>query len=678
MTVSIGIHIQEHSLNIVGISPEGKIIETRVIPLEPYNTREQKYIQIVRLLKALEKEYKKEVVRFCFALPQNQVSHFKSWFPFREKFKLIKTLPFEIEDHSPFQPEKVFFDSRVSLCPRENKHAVLCFLTPRETVQEFNEMIKGTKIIPYLLSAEGAVLATLLEGLNPSPEGVGSAVYIYLGWTQSPALLFHEGRLETLSHLSWGFQPIVEAMKKTYRLNTEQAKAQFAEKAFVLMEREGATREQVFFSSLIKKEVNRFVEKFRFLQISMETETELKFQKVFLIGPGSLIKNLPAFLSRTLPLPFARLKTLSGFPEWNPEDRHKQNLLVPLGLAVEGLRRPPYSGLNLLRSLNEKKTLNFQNKWKQTFTAVGLSFAVLTGYALIKNRESRRLAENVHSVFMNYGQKIAFLRPSKIHEEAVEDFLKKKELEQNSKKLLEETLSRPNPLDYMKTLASLLKAEPEWNLKITALKIKGRAIDIKGTVNGAYLKVFKTRLQTLAENNILKEKPLRGKKFPARTPKLGLSAKTGTTVSISSLKSPLSPSLKDKAQTPAEQMGGSSPNNEKKMTEKDRKQKPPENQEQASPNNEKKMTGKGESASADPSARAMKTKISPHRLSGKNEETEKTKTAGEGKKATEETTPPEGITETALSITNDPESSGDSGLTDRPFDFSFKARRGRP
>ena len=669
MTVSIGIHIGEHSLNIAGISADGKIIETRVIPLEPYNTREQKYIQIVRLLKALEKEHKKEAARFCFALPQSQVSCFKSWFPFREKFKLIKTLPFEIEDHSPFQPEKIFFDSRVSLHPRENRHAVLCFLTPKETVQEFNEMIKGTKITPYLLSAEGAVLATLLEGLNPSAEGVGSAVYIYLGWAQSPILLFNEGRLETLSYLPWGFQPVVEAMKKTYKLNTEQAKTQFAEKAFVLMEREGATREQVFFSSLIKKEVDRFIEKFRFLQISIETETELKFQKVFLTGPGSLIKNLPAFLSRALPLPFARLRTLPGFPEWSPEDLSKQDLLIPLSLAVEGLRRPPYSGLNLLRSLNEKKTLSFQKKWKQTLTAIGISFVVLTGYALIKNRESRRLAESVHSVFMSYGKKIAFLKPSKIHEESVEDFLKKKELEQSSKKLLEETLSKPNPLDYMKTLVHLLKAEPEWNLKITALKIKGRTVDIKGTVNGAHLKTFKNRLQTLAENNILKEPPERGRGpqiqttpekersgktsnkegAPSKkTSKPGFPPKSGGALSISALsKTPLSPLSAGGAQSPLKNTG-------KPLSE-------------SSPGGEKK--GAGEAAGL--SARGMKAQLlPPPRPSGKNESAETAKIITRGKKSGKETVPP--------SLTNDSESAEISDSADRPFAFSFKVRPGGP
>ena len=104
------------------------------------------------------------------------------------------------------------------------------------------------------------------------------------------------------------------------------------------------------------------------------------------------------------------------------------------------------------------------------------------------------------------GKKIAFLRSSKIHEGTVEDFLKKKELEKSNKNLLEGKLSQTTPLDHLKTLTDILKAPPEWELKITALKIKGRDIDIQGKIEKSFYEVFKTRLQSLAENNILKEK----------------------------------------------------------------------------------------------------------------------------------------------------------------------------
>ena len=508
MTTSIGIHIQEHNINIVEVSLNGTINKTHIIPLEPYDTQEQKHIQIAQQLRSLAKEHKKEAARFCFALPQNQVSFFKTQFPFREKFKLIKTLPFEIEDQSPFPSNRVFFDSRVSLKSRNNKYSVLCFLTPRERVQEYNEVIKDSKITPWLISAEGPALATLLEGLNPSPENAGSAVYIYLGWSESLALFFHEGNLETLSHISWGFQPVVEAMKKTYKLNTENAKKQFSEKAFILMEQKGFTKEQIFFSSLIKKEVGQLIEKLRFLQLSMETDTELKFQKVLLMGPGAVIKNLPSFLSRTFSIPFLRLKAVPQFPNWELNDYSNQTFLIPLGLALEGLRRPPYSGLNLMKSLNERKFLNFQKQWKKTLIAVGISFAVLTAYALIKNRESRQLADHIHSVFMTYGEKIAFLRSSKIHEEAVEDFLSKKESERNNKKQLESKLSKITPLDHLKTLTDILKPPSEWELKITALKIKKRMIDIEGKIHPSFHETLTDRLQSLAEANTLKKKEL--------------------------------------------------------------------------------------------------------------------------------------------------------------------------
>ena len=516
---SIGIHIQERVLSIVEVSLKGEIKNGYEIPLQPCETKEQRDIQTVRHLRDLMKKYEKETARFCFALPQSRVSHFKTLLPFKEKFKLMKTIPFEIEDQSPFQSDQVFFDTRIPLKPKAGKYPVFCFMTPKKTVLEHSSLIKETKISPYLISCEGTALTTLLEGLNPRPENAGSALYMYLSYRESLALFFHEGNLESLSSIPWGIEPILKEMEGAYKLSGETAKQQFMEKAFILTEQKGFTKEQVFFSSLIKKQVSALIEKFKFLQLSMETETELKFQKAILMGPGAVIKNLPAFLSRQLSTPFSRLKGLPEFPNWNLEEEgSRQDLLIPLGLTLEGLRRPPHNGLNFMRTLKEKKILVFQEKWKNALTAIGIVFVLSTVYGFIRNKESQTLTERAHSLFLNYGKKIAFLRGDKLQPEEVEAFLQKKDLEINHKKLLEEKLSRSTPLDHLKTLTGLLKADPEWNLKITSLKIKGRAVQIQGQVNGNFQNTLKTRLETMAENSSVKKSEVRKKKEPDSKP----------------------------------------------------------------------------------------------------------------------------------------------------------------
>ena len=97
--ISIGIHIQKHSVRVAELFLKGSSLEQGAVyeyPLDPSLTEEQKQIQISEQLRPFKERYKGEVFRFCYGLPQSQNTCFHNIFPFREKFKIIKTLPFEI------------------------------------------------------------------------------------------------------------------------------------------------------------------------------------------------------------------------------------------------------------------------------------------------------------------------------------------------------------------------------------------------------------------------------------------------------------------------------------------------------------------------------------------------------------------------------------------------------
>ena len=502
--ISIGIHIQEHSLNVAEVSQKGQVLKTYAIPLAPYQVLAQKQIQVIEELEKLQKKYQKETVRFCFALPQNETSYISTLLPFKDKFKLIKTLPFEIEDRSPFQAENLFFDSRVSIKEKQGKNHILCFLAPKETVEDFLQLIKKAKIHPYLLSTDGVALATLLEDLSVNSEGK-TTTYLYLGWEESLCLFFNQGVLESLIPFNWGYKPIVTKMEVTYKLTTEEAKKQFAEKSFLLTDTQGFTKEQTFFSSLVKKEITPLIEKLKFLQLSIETKTELKFENIYFLGPGSIIKNLPSFFSKEFSLPFYRLKKISQQAEPLESFSHYSHS-VALGLAFEGLKKPPYSGLNFLRSLGEKKFFLLQKKGRQFLINLGLLFLILTTYSLIKNKESKNLADQIHDIFTSYSEKIALLKYSDISVESVQKFLHKKETKQKNYKLLKNKLNQVNALDHLKSISFILKNNPSWDLKITSLKIKNQKVSINGQIKEPFLENLKTKLKTIAKDSLIKTK----------------------------------------------------------------------------------------------------------------------------------------------------------------------------
>ena len=292
--LSIGIHITESSVHFAELSLEGpkpKLESFEEHFFEDQDIEEEKVLFIVRHIEKIEEKHKGKTLRFCYGLSQNSVTSFLVKFPFKEKFKILKTIPFEIEDKSPFRPDKVFFDARICKIKDQNKSSALCFVTPEENVNEFLEFSSKLKKPPYLLSCSASALANLLESWNKPLSQIQNpryhSIYIYLGVENSQILFYKEGYLEHISVLDWTMVGIVKEMEKMYKLTAEKAWEEFFEKSFILTLEKGFTKEQIFFSNLIKKKISLLIPKLQLFKISLETEQKIKIEEAVLFGPGS-------------------------------------------------------------------------------------------------------------------------------------------------------------------------------------------------------------------------------------------------------------------------------------------------------------------------------------------------------------------------------------------------------
>ena len=209
--VSIGIHISQDSVCFAELSLEGvkpKLNSFYEHFFESQISQKEKILFISRQLEKIEHKYKGKALRFCYGLSQNLVTSFPIQFPFKEKFKILKTLPYEIEEKSPFHPDKIFFDARICKTKDENKSSVLCFVTSEENVNEFLVLSGKLKKTPYLLSCEGSALANLLELWNKPLSQIQNprthSTYIYLGEKNSLILFYKEGHLAHISVFGLG------------------------------------------------------------------------------------------------------------------------------------------------------------------------------------------------------------------------------------------------------------------------------------------------------------------------------------------------------------------------------------------------------------------------------------------------------------------------------------------
>jgi len=287
-----------------------------------------------------------------------------------------------------------------------------------------------------------------------------------------------------------------------FQLDQVQASKSVFEKAFILTSQKGFSRDQIFFSDLIKTEIASLIHEIKLLKISLETKNKISYNDNKILGPVSVIKNLSAYLSTEMNTRFSRIKKLNNLDTFDLSVANNQNLIVPLGLALESLKRPPYEGINLLSSLNPQKSQLFPKKWRsvtQVFIVILLIFSV---YVFLRNQVGQRLSDQIQDIFVNYGNQIAFIKKSKITRDEVKKYLKNKEALVTAESLIQSKVSHPSAMDHLTTLTQTLDPKPSWNLKMTYLKIKGQSVILKGNIHQDFILLFKQKLQTISREKI--------------------------------------------------------------------------------------------------------------------------------------------------------------------------------
>lgn len=521
--VSIGIYISKKSVCFAELSLEGTKPSLSVVDeyfFKNQASQEEKDHFILSHFEKIKHKYKGQTLRFCYGLSQNVVTSFSIHFPFKEKFKILKTLPFEVETQSPFSPDKSFFDTRICKIQDQQKSQTICFVTPEDNVKDFLKWESQFKTNPYLLSCEGAALANLLElwnkPLSQPQNSMSHSVYLYLGEQNSQILFYQEGYLAQVFILDWSTADIIKKMEDTYKLTAKQAWEEFFSKSFILTEVKGFTKEQVLFSNIIKTQLQLLVPKLKLFKISFETNQKIPLEEIVVFGPGSVIKNLTAFLTAELSIKTSRLKNLPEYPHLG--GNNKPASLVAFGLALEGLKSSPYKGLNFLQSLQKKELSLFPKQGVKLAITALVCFVILTAYTILRKRESFKVLNKAKTVFLNYGTKITRLKKNQIDHSSIHSFLNKNKNITDNEQTVKSKLNKPNPMDHLQLITQKISDAEKGNLNIHYLKLTGQAVEIKGSVNQSFLPNLKSQLTSLAKENLSED--LKGHKAATKQKEL--------------------------------------------------------------------------------------------------------------------------------------------------------------
>ncbi len=535
--IFIGIDLSVFAFKAVAIKTTGRsftVLDTHFFSFPSSADKEKRDLLIVGHLKTLKDLYKNQEVKYIFCFPQNEISTCRLTFPFKERYKITKSLPFEMEDQSLFDYKKLISDFKI-IKSTENKTDILVFSLFREKILNLLHQMESVGIEPFIFTCSASAFANLFEEKREArflskkqdtPEKTSQdttsssatqktpcEIYLKLGHAYSVAFVFNNNCLHNVYHFEWGVSYCIKRIALKYEISFSAAQDQFCEKAFVLTSKRGYTGSQIAFSGLIQEEFEHLIHKVNLLFLQLDGEINWQCKKIIICGGGAQVRNLQAFLSLKWNIPVVRAEQAISFASWNfrNNEQHQNNFITALGAAMEGLKGIRRPAINFLR---EEFAVKFNlsgllsTRGRQLLVTGGVCFLLFFCYTYIRDRQSQKLSTHIHQVFEKNARRIMQFRRGLVTSSKVSSFLnKKKHLIKNTQ--LTSVLSGiPSALDSMKDISIVIRKKPSWNLKIKTLVVKNKNIQISGAISNSYLKKLENNLQVVAQKGTFKSLPL--------------------------------------------------------------------------------------------------------------------------------------------------------------------------
>ena len=490
------------------------LIDQGFYPLSLELNENQRKIEISTHLKSIVEKYPQHSYSYSFSIPQNQISVHNLSFPFRERFKIKRSLPFEIEENIPFSMENILYSPKFAYTQGGQTY-ILTYVTPQVWVEEFLQFIKKT-ISPSYLIPRSAALANIFENFMHAPpqwkDGVQpDQLKIYLSYENSMALVLSQKRVILDSQINWNLQSCIEEISSKYRRNLDQSLEFFFQNAFITHE-EGT--HLVPLLTTIKKSISDLKHQIQLLYLHLKGMGFESIKEIHILGPGGQIQNLTTHLFEVFKTP------VHVFDQHPSYTSIKPSHFIALGTALSGLQKPKNPPVNLMDHFKNTSAslIQISEKRKKLFQICAAVFFSLMVYSGFRNYQSERLLDHVSETFSQYSRKIAGLRTRSISIENVEKFIQQKQKSSRMTQIYDSIPSSLSPMEFLKTLSLSILDADEWNLEVSQFEINKNKVSLQGFISKNYFEDLKTQLKTLSSNNTLVEENMEGSSLFQETP----------------------------------------------------------------------------------------------------------------------------------------------------------------
>jgi general secretion pathway protein L len=496
--ISVGIDIGRASVKVAEAETIARAFVIKrflEFPISQDPNKDKK-IEIIDILRNLIPQYNADSTRFVFAVRQEDVSLRLKQFPFRERHKILRAVPFEVEDEIPFSQSDAIFEAKTIRF--EGRAAdVLAMACPKDRVRDVIQIAHDGGAHPAAISLETAALANFFENWDAPPveivplsadiigaqDRIGELV-LDIGNSSTKCLFFDNGALIAVRHIDWGGRNIVNLIAQKYGLSVVQATKELEVKSFIALDKSATTKEQNNFSKVIETSCLDLVRELRLKILEVKADHHLEIAKAHMTGGVSSMRGLGGFLTQHLELAFNRFKLLSLLPNLAFEgDAHIESVAgVAIGLAIEGLKRPRNPAVNFLKDEFAKQSETFErlwDKWGYALKMAAAGFVLFFIYASIRDSMSSSMRDAAEDALRTQAGAIANLKGTAASSSKIKKFLSDHDKEQKARKQAEKVLKLNSPLDVLNLISQNL---PDRNIvvDIKHFDVEGENVQIEG------------------------------------------------------------------------------------------------------------------------------------------------------------------------------------------------------
>ncbi len=527
----IGIDIGHWSLKTVEVlsGPKSNSIEKiHEIQLKG-QTPDDVRIEIIDFLRTQYADKDLQNTKISVAIHQDSVLLRKLDFPFRERFKIKKSLPFEMEDLIPFNSEDCVFDFKIT----EYQGALsrcLGVACPRELIIETIQMFNEARVPVHLITPKGFALNNIFEDIEQIPKDVPvppketddieenpnttiipkwidpalrkASALLDIGHKNTLLLVRSEDKLIGLRSINWGGADIINQISQDLKLQPHEAFQLLKTNGQLLIKKDDpavpdSQRELV---KSIRRSIDVFGKELNFTVLNLISGSPLQIQNIAMIGGVSQLPMLGPVLTQHVEIPCNLLVKIKRYPALNLKDspNNERSLGTAIGLTLALQRKSKSPAINFRSgefAYNSQSFKVFWNKWGKLIQYSGAFYILCFVFSILFSSWSGQLKDKTEQRLKEVAANTFSLPKAKISQSLV-----KKEIKNGTKiltglKNAEKLSNIPLSLDFLK------KTLPQnFDGQIVYYQVSGKRGELKlSTSSPQILDLLKTKLQSLSK-----------------------------------------------------------------------------------------------------------------------------------------------------------------------------------